>query len=416
MVNPMIEPEQPFNIMAKPVSGLCNLKCKYCYYLDKPAELYPNVHRPMMTDPVLESYTRQYIATQPVQCTFCWQGGEPLLAGKDFFRQAIMLQNQYRLKGQLVENAIQTNGTLLDDEWCEFFAANKFLVGISLDGPPQWHDRFRKDPAGKPTYHRAWAGLELMQKHGVEFNVLVTLNSANAPHAGDIYRYFTNRGIRFLQFIPILERDADGNPTEFSCRPEQFGKFLWDVFEIWASRDINRVSERFIDSILHTFIHGQATMCCHSKKCANAFVLEFNGDLYACDHFVYEGWLLGNIMETPLEELACCDKLQEFAKLKTDLPKICMNCEYLYLCNAGCPKHHIPLYGNADRVNFYCQGYKQFLSSALPELQRIAKCIKRNETPSPKQASSKPSQSQNRNAPCPCGSGKKFKHCCGGKK
>ncbi len=320
---------------------------------------------------------------------------------------------------------------LLVDEWCGFFAAEGFLVGISLDGPPQWHDRFRRDRAGKPTFHRAWAGPERLAKCGVEFNVLVTLNRANAPHAGDIYRYFVNRGVRYLQFIPILERDASGAVTDYSCTPEQFSRFLMEVFELWAARDVGKVSERFIDSVIHTLIYGRPAMCSHSELCANAHILEFNGDLYACDHFVYSRWRLGNIIETPLVELIDGELLGEFARLKSDLPSACAECEYLEFCYGGCPKHHIPLYGRADRVNYFCEGYKRFFAAALPELRRMAEYFKRNQTPPPKDvvqdSQSSPLDTQTvpppatpkgkpkRNDPCPCGSGRKFKNCCGGK-
>lgn len=199
--------------MAKPVSGVCNLSCRYCYYTAKPKELYPPVENFIMPDDVLAAFTKQYMDAMSERCEFHWQGGEPLLAGMDFFRRAVAFQAENRLAGQTVTNALQTNGTLLDEAWCEFFAENKFLIGISIDGPHQWHDHYRRDRAGEATFHRAWAGLELLRKHNVEFNVLATLNSANAPHAGDIYRYFVNRGLRNLQFIPILERNATGKPA-----------------------------------------------------------------------------------------------------------------------------------------------------------------------------------------------------------
>lgn len=427
----------PFNIMAKPVCGRCNLDCAYCYYTMKPDELYPGVEKFQMSDEVLESYIRQYLTAMPVQADFGWQGGEPLLAGKDFFRKVVEYQQKYRVEGQVVNNAMQTNGMLIDDEWCEFFAANKFLVGVSIDGPAQWHDAFRRDHAGNPTFHRAWAALELMRKHDVEFNVLVTLNSANAPHAGDIYRYFTNQGIQYVQFIPILERDENGQPTDFSCTGEQFGRFMLEVFDLWASRDIGRVSERLIDSTLHSLIFGAGSTCCYCEKCANAHVLEFNGDLYACDHFVYERWKIGNIMETPLDQLVRDPKLDEFAKLKTDLPAKCRECEYLSLCRGGCPKHHMPLYGDGDRVNHFCEGYKMFFGETLDELKRMAGYFKRGQTPPLRGSAgadeSDPAKAEKfaagpdasaagphkpagkkprRNEPCPCGSGRKFKSCC----
>jgi len=417
--------------MAKPVCGTCNLDCRYCYYTMKPHELYPGVDRFMMTDEVLESYTRQFLEAMPVQCDIGWQGGEPTMAGLDFFKRAIACQKKYAKPTQTISNALQTNGTLLDDEWCEFLAENKFLVGLSLDGPAQWHDSFRKDHAGKPTFHRAWAGLEKLRQHNVEFNILVTLNSANAPHVGDIYRYFTNRGINYLQFIPILERNEDGTPTDFSCTGEQFGKFMLEVFELWAKRDIGKVSERFIDNVLHQIIYGKASMCCYAERCANAHVLEFNGDLYACDHFVYKQWRLGNIMETPLIELVQGEKIEQFAQLKSPLPKACRDCEYMHFCQGGCPKHHWPIGTEPDRINHFCQGYKTFFKEALPELTRIAGYIKRNEMPPPKDAENapaaptppqgqpgpgaapQPTAKPNRNDPCPCGSGRKFKSCCG---
>jgi len=435
----MPEALRPFNIMAKPVCGVCNLDCRYCYYTMKPRELYPGTDRFQMSDATLAAYVRQYMELMPTHVDFGWQGGEPLLAGKEFFGRAVALQKEHGRDGQEVANALQTNGTLLDDEWCEFLAENKFLVGISLDGPPQWHDAYRVDPAGRGTFHRAWAGLELLRKHGVEHNVLITLNAVNAPHAADIYRYFVNRGVRYLQFIPILERDAAGTITDYSCGPEQFGRYLLEVFEQWATRDVGRVSERFIDNVIHQLVFGTASMCCHAERCANAHVLEFNGDLYACDHFVFPHWRLGNIHETPLAELLRSERLEEFAALKTELPAACRDCEYLAFCRAGCPKHHVPIGTDPDRVNYFCEGYKRFYGEALGELKRMAAYIQHGQTPplkgaEPAGVAAGPGNAERfaagpgpdapspvpkgrrrpgRNDPCPCGSGKKFKHCCG---
>jgi len=421
----------PFNIICKPVCGLCNLNCSYCYYTYKPKTLYPDVTHFQMSDDVLESYVRQYLAAMPVHCDFNWQGGEPTLAGLDFFRRAVELQKQYQADGQTVVNSFQTNGTLLDDEWCEFFAENGVLVGISLDGPPQWHDRFRVDRAGKPTFHRAWAGLELLRKHRVEFNVLVTLNSTNAPHGGDIYRYFVNRGVRYLQFIPILERNDAGRPTDFSCTSEQFGRFALDVLALWESRDIGKVSVRLIDSVMHTILFGTASLCCYSPRCANAHVLEFNGDLYACDHFVERRWLIGNIMDRPLAELVTDPLLEEFAALKTGLPNVCRDCEYLHYCNGGCPKHHMPIGTDAGRRNHFCDGLKALFAEAIPTLKRIAPYVQRGDAPPVEQGGTpagasqqqahqpqavpagRPAGKPKRNDPCPCGSGRKYKNCCG---
>ncbi len=448
---------RPFNIMCKPVCGVCNLDCAYCYYTMKPRELYPDTRRFKMPDNVLETYTRQYMEAMPVHVDFGWQGGEPLLAGKAFFRRAFDLQRQYGKDGQEVANALQTNGTLLDDEWCEILAGAKALVGISMDGPPQWHDHFRRDRRGQASHHRVWRGVELLRKHGVEYNVLVTLNSVNAPHAGDIYRYFVNRGVQYVQFIPILERDRDGVIQPFSCTGEQFGQFYLDVFEQWAARDVGKVSERFLDNLLHTILFDKASMCCYSDRCANAHVLEFNGDLYACDHFVYPEWKIGNITDRPLAELVADPRLDEFAALKTDIPDTCRDCEFFEFCKAGCPKHHVPIGTDADRVNWFCDGLKRFFREALPELRRIAEYVGRGQAPpqrdeqpagaptreaaerrarfaagpapdAPMPAKARaaagapdaataappaPRKQPGRNDPCPCGSGRKYKKCCG---
>ncbi len=405
----------PFNIMAKPVCGVCNLDCCYCYYTMKPRELYPDNAKFHMSDEVLESYVRQYLEAMPVRAECGWQGGEPTLAGLDFFKRAVELQKQYAAEGQVVTNALQTNGTLLDDAWCEFLAENNFLVGLSLDGPPQWHDTFRRDHANNRTFHRAWAGLELLRKHNVEFNVLVTLNSANAPHAGDIYRYFVNRGIHYVQFIPILERDADGQPTSFSCKPDQFGKFMLDVYDIWSARDVGKVSERLIDCVLHTIIYGHASTCCYARKCGNAHVLEFNGDLYACDHFVFKEWKIGNILERPLAELVQDPRLAEFDRMKLELPSKCVECRFLPFCFGGCPKHHVPIGTDPDRVNYFCEGLQAFFDKAIPELYDMAQYIREGQLPPPKEPAPQaaPDAPANRNAPCPCGSGRKYKNCCG---
>ena len=426
----MPESVPPFNIMCKPVCGVCNLDCAYCYYTMKPKQLYPDTDKFMMTDELLEMYVSQYLEAMPERCEFGWQGGEPTLAGLDFFKKAVDLQRQGCTEDQIVTNALQTNGTLLTDEWCEFLAEHNFLVGLSLDGPAQWHDTFRRDHANNPSHHRAWAGVELLRKHGVEFNVLVTLNSVNAPHAGDIYRYFVNRGVQYVQFIPILERIDDGDePTSFSCTGEQFGRFMLDVFNIWAQRDVGKVSERMIDCVLHTIIFGVASTCCYSERCANAHILEFNGDVYVCDHFVYKEWRIGNIAERPLIELVQDPMLRDFARLKTELPSRCRDCEYLSFCRGGCPKHHRPIGTGPDRYNHFCDGLKMFFREALPELHRMAEYIAQDQIPPPKDApapapapgpamAGAPTREAagrppGRNAPCPCGSGRKFKNCCG---
>jgi len=444
-----IEAVRPFHIMCKPVCGVCNLDCRYCYYTMKPEALYEGVQRFQMSDEVLRAYTRQYLEAMPVRCEFGWQGGEPLMAGKDFFRRAVAYQKEFGRDGQIVSNGLQTNATLLDDEWAALLAEHKFLVGVSIDGPPQVHDVNRLDRQGRPTSQRVWRGVDLLRKHQAEFNVLVTINSTNAPHAGNIYRYFVNRGIHYLQFIPILERvPGTDEPTDFSPTAEQYGRWMLEVFEQWVERDVAHVSVRFIDDALHVILYGKASTCVHSERCAAAHIVEWNGDVYACDHFVFKEWYLGNLMEAPLVEVLRNPLLEEFARLKTDLPEACRDCEFLEFCQAGCPKHHRPIGRDPKRVNHFCEAYRMFFSHALPELRRIAEYIRRGDVPPTRGDTAVASQGHSagmpqgrgpgavaaaaqglasadgrpgadkvgRNDPCPCGSGKKYKRCCGRRK
>ncbi len=425
---PVSDDARPFHIMAKPVCGVCNLDCRYCYYTMKPRDLYPDFERFQMTEETLETYTRQYLECLPERAEFGWQGGEPMLAGIDFYRKAVEFQDRYKTDGQTVTNGFQTNGTLIDEAWCDLFLERGFLIGISIDGPAQVHDAFRLDGAGRPSWHRAWRGLEMLQEKGVEYNVLSTLNRANVVHGANLYRFLVNRGVRYLQFIPILERlPGSDEPTAFSSGGEAYGRFLLEIFEQWAARDVGKVSVRFFDDALHTILFGRASTCVHSDRCAAAHVLEWNGDLYACDHFVYREWRLGNIHETPLAELRQGDLLEAFSRLKTDLPAMCRDCEFLEFCHGGCPKHHRPIGRSPDRWNHFCAGHKMFYAEALPELRTIASYVQDGRLPPMKEAAPEVPESEmrvapgpmpgkvGRNDPCPCGSGRKFKRCCGRK-
>lgn len=411
-------PLKPFNVMIKPVCSTCNLDCLYCYYKTKSKELYGTDTALKMSDDLLENFTLQYIRAMPETCAFNWQGGEPLIAGLDFFRNAVRLQKKHARSGQLIKNNIQTNGTLLDEEWCRFFRENDFLVGISIDGPETLHDRFRRDTTGKGTFLTAWMGLELLRKHDVEFNVLVTLNSENVLKGEEIYRFLVNRGIKYIQFIPILERKSDGSIADFSCTPRQLENFLRDVFSCWQDHDVGKVSVRFIDDLIYYLFYGQSSICCNSRECANAFVLEWNGDLFACDHFVFKEWLIGNIRNLSLAELVQGPTVERFTKLKTELPEECRKCNYLQYCNGGCPKHHVPVGTNPARVNYFCQAYKSFFAAALGELQRLVAVAgpenaERKAYSQYDECLSKPGGRVGRNDPCLCGSGRKYKLCCG---
>jgi uncharacterized protein len=414
--------------MAKPVSGTCNLDCRYCYYKGKPAELYPATARPRMSDDVLAAFTRQYLAANPTRCEFGWQGGEPLLAGREFFARAVGYQKEFGRAGQHVANGLQTNGSLLDDAWCEWLAANKFVVGISIDGPAEIHDVYRRDKAGGPTFERAWAGLELLKKHGVAFNVLATITSASAPRAAEVYRFLADRGVQHLQFIPVFERlPGTDEPAEFSCSGEALGRAMIAIFREWMAGDISRVWVRFINDAFEASRGSDECICVHCKRCAEGYVLEWNGDLYICDHFVEERWRLGNLMETPLGELIARPQVAEFAALKTDLPADCRACEFLKVCWGGCPKHHLPVGREARRVNHFCAGYRMFFTEVRSEINRLAREEARERSlarqasalPPSRQAPIPPAPSgavrgkPGRNDRCPCGSGLKFKRCCG---
>ena len=408
---------EPFNIMIKPVCSTCNLDCLYCYYKTKSRDLYGNKPELRMSDALLEELTIQYLRTMPQSCAFNWQGGEPLIAGLDFFRTAVKLQKKHALPGQLISNNIQTNGTLLTEEWCSFFKENNFLVGISIDGPATYHDKFRRDAGGKATFATAWSGLELLRKNNIEFNVLVTLNSANTSKGAEVYRFLVNRGVKYIQFIPIIERNPDGTIADFSCPPDDLEKCLVDIYSSWKEHDIGKVSVGYIDDLLHYLFYNRSPICCNSQKCANAYVVEWNGDLFACDHFVFKEWLIGNITTDPLERLLKSPVLEKFARLKTDLPEECRTCEYLQYCNGGCPKHHVPIGTDPARVNYFCKAYKTFYAATLTELKHLAKTARSNnehrEILAQQSGPRHPDDKIGRNDPCPCGSGRKYKLCCG---
>ncbi len=362
-----------FQLMFKPICGRCNLDCVYCYYKDKHHSLYPDQF-PMMSYETLERSISEYLSIKDKVAEFSWQGGEPLLAGKDFFYKVVEYQSQYGKSGCIIGNAIQTNGVLLDDEWCRFFREYRFLVGISIDGPEKIHNYYRKGKNGEESFRKVYSGLNLLKSYGVEFNVLVTLNAKNVSYGADIYRFLVNSGVRFIQFIPILEWTKDGKIAEFSCPADGYGKFMVDVFKIWAKRDIGRVSVRLFDSVLSYLIRGQASLCWNLPSCPKAFIVEWNGDFYVCDHFVERKWFMGNIHTSPLVELARSKVFDEFSNLKRNLPSECSSCKYLPLCNGGCPKHHISIDGHG-KVNYFCPSYKFFFSQTLMGFKKIANSI-----------------------------------------
>ncbi len=412
--------------MAKPNGALCNLNCKYCFYTPK-KELYPDI-KMGMSDEVLESYTRQYInATHIPEITFSWQGGEPTLIGIEFFKKAVKYQEKYKKPGMQINNNIQTNGILLDDEWCQFFRENNFLVGISIDGPKEFHDAYRKDKEGNPSFDKVMQAIRLMQNHGVDFNILATVNRLNADHPLEVYKFFKEEiGAQFIQFIPIVEFDSsDGNidVSSESVLPEQYGDFLIAIFDEWVKNDVGNVYVQIFDAALASWVDYPPSVCLFAPTCGTAMIIEHNGDLYSCDHFVDSEHLLGNIMETTLEELVSSSQQLHFGLDKTDkLPKKCVQCDYKFACWGACPKHRFLKDETGEEgLNYLCQGYKKFFSHINWPMQIMASIFNQGRAPAEimtildgKNSNLKDAfPNIGRNDHCPCGSGLKFKKCHG---
>lgn len=425
----------PFWVMAKPMGPRCNLDCSYCYYLEK-TEFYPDESKFRMSPQVLESFISGYIASQVRarrrEIQFVWQGGEPTMLGLDYFRTIVSLQRKHCPPGHSVGNALQTNGTLLDDEWARFLHDEKFLVGLSLDGPPHLHDHYRRDRRQLPSSARVLAGWELLERHGVETNVLCVVNDRNGDCPVEVYRYLRDLGVRFIQFIPIVERtdrqgrlapppqpgDEDFSVAPWSVSPEQYGRFLCKVFDEWLRRDVGKVSVQFFDLQVGIWAGEPASLCVFAETCGAGLALEHNGDLYACDHYVYPDYRLGNIAQAPIETLAALPQQRQFGlDKKARLPAACRRCEWRFACHGGCPKHRfLPTEADdPERLNYFCRSNRMFFQHAAPHLQLMARLIRQGQ-PAARimEMLEKPkTPPAGRNAPCPCGSGQKYKRCCG---
>lgn len=428
-----------FNVMLKPAGPSCNLDCTYCYYLEK-KKLFSEEASFRMTDELLELYTKQYIeANQVPVVTFTWQGGEPTLMGLDFFRKAIELQKKYN-NGKTIENAFQTNGTRLTDEWCNFFKDNKILVGISIDGEEHNHDRYRKTASGGPSFKRAMKGIELLHKHQVEFNTLSCVTSYNAGFAKETYRFLKKIGSGFIQFLPVVERSTDpaknsglqlASPmsepgteaTEWSVSGKDFGKFLITVFDEWVRNDVARYFVQIFDSTLANYVGEMPGICVFSETCGDALVMEHNGDMFTCDHYVFPEYYLGNIKKKPMIDMVKSQAQFDFGVDKRNkLPRYCLRCDVRWACHGECPKHRFSLTPDGQPgLNYLCQGYKDFFHHVEPYMEFMAKELKSKRAPANVMQWIKNKESQvikpvmpERNASCPCGSGKKFKNCCAG--
>ncbi len=376
----MSQPEpflQPLYVMTKAAGSACNLRCRYCYYLEK-SKLYPGTN--MMSEDMLDTFIKQYIEAQPVpQVLFTWHGGEPLLRGLDFYRKALRLQRYYGM-GMRVDNCIQTNGTLLNDEWCRFFRDNNWLVGLSIDGPRQLHDAYRYKGDGKGSFDDVMRGIELLNRHGVEWNAMAVVNDVIAAHPDEFYDFFKQIDCRYIQFTPIVERlDGDGALATlgdeaplapFSVTPDAWGDFLCRIFDRWIVGDVGKVFIQLFDATLANHVGVPPSVCSMARTCGHAVVLEHNGDLYSCDHFVFPQYRLGNIRSKTIFEMLNSDRQLRFGQDKHDLlPRQCLACRYLDLCNGECPKNRFARTADGQPgLNYLCRGYRRFFEHSYPAM------------------------------------------------
>lgn len=374
---------KPLYVMLKPAGSLCNLACKYCYYLEK-QKLYPLDKSKVISDALLEEFIKQYIEAQTMpQVLFTWHGGETLMRPISFYKHALELQKRYAY-GRQIDNCIQTNGTMLTDEWCEFFKENNFLVGVSIDGPQEFHDEYRRTRSGKPSWHEVMRGIRLLQKHGVEWNALAVINDFNADYPKEFYHFFKDLGCRYIQFTPVVERTvkrADGltlapgmqeggEVTDFSVTPEQWGNFLCTLYDEWVKQDVGEIFIQLFDATLANWAGVPPGVCSMSGECGHAAVMEFNGDVYSCDHFVYPEYRLGNIRQQTLTGLMYSDRQRNFGKLKTGtLTRQCRECRFLFACHGECPKNRFvrDVYGNPGH-NYLCAGYRKFFEHVAADM------------------------------------------------
>lgn len=437
-----VDRRRAFHMLVKPTGAVCNLDCAYCFFLSKEM-LYPG-SRFRMAEDLLETYVRQVIEAQPVpEVNLSWQGGEPTMMGVEFFRKTVELAEKHKRPGMRVIHSIQTNGTLLDDQWAEFFKENNFLVGISIDGPKAIHDTYRVNKGGSGTFDKVMEGLGVLRKHGVEYNTLTTLHHANAGKGREVYRFLRDEcGSQFQQYIPIVERLAGesveawtswrdrplyeqvgDHVTERSIKGEEYGRFLIDVFEEWVRRDVGRVYVQMFDVALAAWVGEPSGLCVHSKTCGDALAMEHTGDVYSCDHFVELTYKLGNIREKHLAELVQEPKQRKFGQDKFDtLPQYCLKCDVRFVCHGGCPKDRfIKTPDGEEGLNYLCPGYMAFFKHVDGPMRVMAELLRQRRAPAEimgmvaaeDRRRAAAMRTAKRNDPCPCGSGKKFKACHG---
>lgn len=396
-MNTTISPfARPLYVMLKPIGAHCNLACDYCYYLEK-AKLYDDVPKHVMSEELLEEFVRQYIGAQTMsEVLFTWHGGETLMRPLSFYKKAMELQRKYA-GGRRIDNCIQTNGTMLTDEWCRFFRENNWLVGVSIDGPQEFHDEYRKNRAGAPSFHKVMKGIELLNKHGVEWNAMAVVNDFNADYPLDFYHFFKEIGCRYIQFTPIVERirkhndgrhlahisDSEECPlADFSVTPEQWGNFLCTIFDEWVRHDVGEVFVQIFDATLCNWVGHAPGVCTMARSCGHAAVMEFNGDVYSCDHFVFPEYKLGNIRNQTLTQMLYSPRQDDFGAMKINsLPRQCRECKYLFACNGECPKNRFAKTKDGESgLNYLCAGYKRYFEHVAPYMDFMKEEL-RNERP-----------------------------------
>jgi uncharacterized protein len=389
----------PFHVLAKPIGPICNLDCRYCFYLEK-EHLYPDERKWAMPPDVLESFIRQYIEAQEAdEIYFAWQGGEPTLLGVGFFQRVVELQHKYA-GGKTIHNAMQTNGTLLDDHWCQFLREHDFLIGLSIDGPADLHDAYRVDKNGRASFDAVMRGLRFIQKHGVQFNTLTVVHRLNAREPLKVYEFLKSIGSRFIQFIPVVERlaqttnltirgldfaeppvagekDAHASVTPWSVDPIDYGDFLCRIFDQWVRRDVGEVFVQHFDVALSNWMGMGSPLCVFAEKCGSALAIEHNGDLYSCDHYVYPRYRLGNVAKDSLAKMTQSSAQRKFGSDKFDsLPRFCRECEVRFACNGECPKHRFARTPDGEEgLNYLCPAYKQFFTHIDPFMRRMGQLL-----------------------------------------
>lgn len=376
-----ISSPKAYNLLVKPIGSACNLRCKYCYYIDK-AELYGGKSA-IMDDDLLELFVKQYIeANEVAEVTFNWHGGEPLLAGLDFYKKAMQLQRKYANE-KLIHNTLQTNGTLLTDDWARFFKDNGFLIGVSIDGPKEIHDGFRKANGGEETWQKVVKGIENLYRNNVEYNTLSTINHLSENQGLEVYQFLKRCGTNFMQFLPIMEfvnkhtkritnpDDKDAEPTDWSVSAKGFGHFMCDIFDYWVKHDVGSYYVQLFDVTLANYAHLPSSLCAFDETCGNNAVIEHNGDVFLCDHFVYQSHKAGNIKEKSLKEILSNDQFFDFGiEKRNQLPEQCLKCDYYFACHGECPKHRFSKSKDGEPfLNALCDGYKMFFKHTEPYMQ-----------------------------------------------